>query len=497
MFMKIFILWHPSTKPPLMLKRSLPFFLVIAVISFFLLAFDEGNKSRYQSQVNDTIPFLAMMAKDHKGKSIHSTGGVVSMTTGLDNDFYQVDSTRKTAFLYAETMIASFMNDNLKRVPLNLCIVIDRSGSMAGVKLGYAKKAAKGIVEQLKTEDMVSIVMYDNAVDSVQVPVLVIDKESIYKKIEAISSRGGTNLWGGTEKGYEYVMKNYKPGYINRVLLISDGLANVGLTDPKLIRLKVQQYKDDQGITLSTFGVGLDYNESLMTDMAETGLGNYYFIDAPDKMTAIFDKELNGLLNVAAQNAEYTLELPAGVKLLKSYPLKYTESGNTVTIKLRDLFSQERKGTVFSFSIADGTNTVLKFISTLRYTDVSDGREKTLRHENILSPVRAVDAYLTHFNKPVVEQVILTKANENLELAMAAADKGDYKDSDAYVMANKKFLAQNGFYVINSLELRRMDSANTNYGRDINRVRLLGKDSVKRFQKSSKEANYFLRQKKQ
>ena len=140
---------------------------------------------------------------------------------------------------------------------------------------------------------------------------------------------------------------------------------------------------------------------------------------------------------------------------------------------------------------------MLKFISTLRYTDVSDGREKTLRHENILSPVRAVDSYLTHFNKTVVEQVILTKANENLELAMAAADKGDYKDSDAYVVANKKFLAQNGFYVINSLELRRMDSANTNYGRDISRVRLLGKDSVKRFQKSSKEANYFLRQKKQ
>ena len=96
-------------------------------------------------------------------------------------------------------------------------------------------------------------------------------------------------------------------------MLISDGLANAGLTDPKLIKIKVQQYKDNDGITISTFGVGLNYNEVLMTEMAETGNGNYHFIDKVEKMASIFDYELNGLLKVIAQNTELMIKLPSGV----------------------------------------------------------------------------------------------------------------------------------------------------------------------------------------
>lgn len=480
-----------------MKKSSLLFSCFVLGLIWIGFAFNAPRINRSSiTHISDTLPYFLIKARDHKGQSVVSTNNVLRFTTGLHNDFYQADSNGKTGYLYIEAKMATLVNQTQKRVPLNLCIVIDRSGSMEGKKMTYAKQAARGIIERMQEEDIVSVVMYDNFVDSVQVPVRVTDKEAIYKQIDAIRSRGATNLWGGTEKGYEYVARNYKPGYVNRVLLISDGRANVGLVEPTQIRAKVQRYKDEQGITLSTFGVGLDYNETLMTEMAETGHGNYYFIDAPDKMAAMFDKELNGLLHVAAQEAELQIRMPAGTKALKSYPMKYTEEGELITIKLRDLFSDETRGTVFTFSIADGTNAVLKFHSKISYIDISDGQPRSIEHDNILKPVRNVDAYLTHFNKPVVEQVILSKANENLELAMAAADKGEYDQSNYYVESNRKFLKAHGGYMNTSYELRRMDTINLNYGLDLARARSLGADSVKKVQKASKDFNYRVRQKK-
>ena len=121
-----------------------------------------------------------------------------------------------------ELKLEKLLNPPVIRTPLNISIVVDRSGSMQGIKMGYAKKAAKAIIDHLQPTDYVSIVMYDNAVDSVQVPTTVSDKDLIKSKIDRITPRGATNLWGGTDKGYDFVRRNYKSGYINRVLLISD-----------------------------------------------------------------------------------------------------------------------------------------------------------------------------------------------------------------------------------------------------------------------------------
>lgn len=465
----------------------------------FILAFSAFNSSSYLTRKHfsgDTvIPFI-IKAKDHKARSVVTTQGTVTLTTGLHNDFYQVDSLRRTGYFYLETRISKFISERQKRVPLNLSVVIDRSGSMQGIKLGYAKKAAREIINQLSPEDWVSIVMYDNAVDSVQPPVPVIDKLLIQSRIDKITPRGATDLWGGTEKGYSFVQRNYKPGFVNRVLLISDGLANVGLTDSNLIRLKVQQFKD-QGITLSTFGVGLDYNERLLTDMAETGLGNYYFIDAPDKLTKLFEKELNGLLNVAVQNAELRIKLPEGIRIINGYPLKYTEVPGELVVSMRDLFSEETKATLFTFTIDNKINTPLKFLTTLTYTDVNDGQQKKLVIENLLRPVKNVESYLSWFNKPVIEQTILYTANQILENAMAQVDRGNFRSAQQLLDANRSYLRANSYYVDGDGELMQMDSLNTSYLRQSAGAVNLNADSLKRMQKSSRAGSYRARNKKQ
>jgi Ca-activated chloride channel homolog len=480
------------------MNKRLLLFLSFVLFLAAVFAFTSNHSTNiFQRNFTDTITPVIIKAKDHLAKSVVSKSGVISLTTGLENDFYYVDSSNKTVHLYVETKLSKFLNDNVRRVPLNISIVIDRSGSMQGIKMGYAKRAAKNIIDQLRPDDLVSIVVYDSNVDTIQPPVKVIEKEKIKSKIDAITPQASTNLWGGTEQGYQFVKRNFEPGYVNRVLLISDGLANVGLTDSTLIKIRVQKYKDDEGISISTFGVGLDYNETLMTDMAETGAGNYYFIASPDKMTAIFNNELKGLLSVAAQNAELKIKLPKGITIQKCYPLKFQQTGDELVVKLRDLSSDEIKAALFTFKIDDKINDVLKFMSILTYTDVTDGQQKSLTNANTLSPIKNMDAYLTHFNKKAIEQTILYTANENLETAMNLMEKGKYKEARQYLTNNSDYLKANFIYVKNDGTLMKLDSVNTNYNMQYQRAEAISKDSVKQIQKANKAVNYQIRNKKQ
>ena len=159
-------------------KNYLPFFLFTLMIVAILSFTSNNSRKNFGKSISDTTP-LAIKAKNHLGKNVISSSGAISFSTGLENDCYQVDSLNKLIHFYVEAKLARFLNDNAARIPLNISIVIDRSGSMEGIKMGYAKKAAKGIIDQLKQDDIVSVVIYDTYVDTVQSPTNVIDKEKI------------------------------------------------------------------------------------------------------------------------------------------------------------------------------------------------------------------------------------------------------------------------------------------------------------------------------
>ena len=483
-----------------MIKKIFAFAIAALLLIFVILSLApaDSHKKIFNSvySSSDTAIPLAVKAKDHKGTNVISKDGVITFSTGLDNDYYPLDSVDRIGFLYVETRLDKFINEKATKVPLNLSIVIDHSGSMEGEKMEYAKKAAKEIVNKLTSDDYVSLVIYDDNIEVIQTSIHVLDKAAITRKIDKIQSAGSTNLWGGTEKGYEQVKANYKKNFVNRVLLISDGLANAGVTSNYEIKKKVQDYKDQEGITLSSFGVGLDYNELLMTDMAEAGSGNYYFIDSPDKMTALFDKELNGLLDVAAQNAELKIKMPAGTKLQTVFSAKYEEKDDEVSIKYRDLFSGETKGVLIKFSIDDRINDPLKFISILSYDDIRDNKRKSMVNENMLNPCSDIGTWLTYYNKSVLQQTILFVANENMEKAMLEADKGDYNKARGLIKANTKYLETNAGYVDGSFELEAMDSTNLKYFIELQNAEKMNLDSVKYMQKSNRSKSYFLRNKK-
>jgi len=185
------------------------------------------------------------------------------------------------------------------RPPLDLAVVLDRSGSMEGSKIAFAKKAVDILIDRLLPSDHLSLITYDSVVETVFPRRRVDDALVMKTKVELIGPRGCTNLSGGLVKGLQELGRD--GGALRRVLLLSDGLANEGVTDlAGLSDIARQGVAAGKGV--STFGVGVDFNEELLRMLADAGGGTYYYIASPDDIPAIFLEELGELGDVVAQN---------------------------------------------------------------------------------------------------------------------------------------------------------------------------------------------------
>jgi Ca-activated chloride channel family protein len=181
-----------------------------------------------------------------------------------------------------------------KRPSLNLGFVIDRSGSMASRgKIDYARQAVCYAIEQLLPSDRLSITIFDDKVHTLVANAPVADKASLIRLVQQISPGGTTALHPGWVEGGIQVSQHLNAD-LNRVILLSDGLANVGETNPDLIASDVHGLAQ-RGVSTSAIGLGDDYNEDLLEAMARSGDGNYAYISSPEQLPALFAQELQGL----------------------------------------------------------------------------------------------------------------------------------------------------------------------------------------------------------
>jgi uracil DNA glycosylase len=231
------------------------------------------------------------------------------------------------------------------RLPLNLSLVIDRSGSMAGQKLKQALAAAAVLIDQLDAADTLSVVAYDDKVNTVVAPQRVTDRAAIRKAVNKIKPGGMTALHGGWIEGCKHALKRPGERLVRRVLLLTDGQANVGITDPgKLTRAAREQA--ERGVLTTTLGFGNGFNEDLLIGMAEASGGNFYFIETPQDACQVFHIEGESLTSVAAEHLRVTLA-PAegsGVQVrdvLNRYPT--VARGATRVVTLGDVYSAEDK----------------------------------------------------------------------------------------------------------------------------------------------------------
>ncbi|OBR63960.1 hypothetical protein A7K91_11230 [Paenibacillus oryzae] len=329
-------------------------------------------------------------------------------------------------YLLIEAHGVGRMNAAKDRAPINLSLVLDRSGSMSGEPLMYSKKACRFVAEQMNINDLLSLVAFDDQVRTVLPPAKVTHKDLIKQRIDTIEAGGTTNLSGGLIEGAQHVRKNKAEGMVYRVILLSDGHANEGITDREKLFAITKEYRSS-GVGISAMGVGDGFDEELMEGIAEHGGGNFYYIDKADDIPSIFQQELQGLLSVVAQNLKLRLIPSGGTQIVGLYGYPVDDQEGHPIIHAGDLYQDEVKSVLVELAFhphTQGEHNVLQL--SWEYVDVTENAVACSITIDVMA-VFTSDINLLNVpgNPEVVQQVELTKSAKVIEEAMVAFDQGD------------------------------------------------------------------------
>src|SRR5687768_1329540 len=195
-----------------------------------------------------------------------------------------------------------------KRAAVNVAFVLDRSGSMAGTKLALAKYAVERALTGLAPKDRFAIVTYDDHIETVVSSCLAspANKTKALLRLQDVDARGSTDLHGGWTAGADAIKAHLTPDGVNRCLLLTDGLANAGVTDATALAAFAADLRASS-IGTSTFGVGQDFDETLLSAIADAGGGHFYFVERPEQIPDYMTSELGELLDTVAR--EVTVEV--------------------------------------------------------------------------------------------------------------------------------------------------------------------------------------------
>jgi Ca-activated chloride channel family protein len=314
------------------------------------------------------------------------------------------------------------------RTPLNLSLVIDRSGSMRGTKMHYAREAAKFAVENLLPSDRISVVLFDDRIETLVPSTLATDKNALREKIAQVHSRGSTALHAGWVEGGTQVGQYLNPDQLNRVIVLSDGLANVGETRPDAIASDVHGLAQ-RGVSTTTLGIGDDYSEDLLAAMARSGDGNFFHIESADQLPEIFETELSGLSATLGQRVSLGVEPQSGIKVMDV--LNDLDQTNTGRYKLPNLVVGSPINVVVRLQIPALSQSAELLKVRLAWDDSDQKGRQVLRSGLELPLVSAEQFSDFPANETVQEQVALLMAARARREAIQFSDRGDYAAASA------------------------------------------------------------------
>jgi len=350
---------------------------------------------------------------------------------------------QQTAFVKVDLTGFKIDHEN-DRTPVNLALVIDKSGSMNGQKMQQAIEATVMAVDYLKPGDVVSIIAYDNQAQVLVPATEVTDKQAIQDRIRNLTAGGGTALYAGVVQGAMELHEFLDPNRVNRVILLSDGQANNGPSSPaELGELGASLIRD--GISVSTIGLGLGYNEDLMTQLALRSDGNHDFVEDVENLAMIFNQEFGDVLSVVAQDVSVTINCGDGIRPVRVLGREAEIDGQQVTVKLNQLYSEQEKYIVLEIETepsVSGDEVEIAQVSTSYANMFTHGTDE-LRATVSAQITDSEDVVEENVQKAPMVAAVEQQGILNEERAIALRDEGKIEEAEQVLEDNAAYVRHN------------------------------------------------------
>jgi len=342
--------------------------------------------------------------------------------------------------MYVSIELLAREAESTSRPPMSLAIVIDHSGSMQGEKIEKAREAARGLVERLGERDRVALIQYDDAAETL-VPSISVDatgRQRLYAAIGSIQDAGGTNIHDGLVLGRDEVLRSIVPGNVNRLVLLSDGNANVGVTDVgSLSRLAADA--SERGVRITTVGLGADYNEDLMEAVAENGRGRYYYVKDATTLDAVFAGELKAIQGTVATGAELRLEPAcAGVEIAEVFGYVSRRDGRAVVIPLADVAGGDKRKIVARLKVPTGATGAIGVVTAALSYASSAGKAELARAAVGVEVTEDVALVEKTIDGDVLGKVEQAQSAVVMRRAAVAYEKGDQEGAVRLLRAQRE-----------------------------------------------------------
>lgn len=288
----------------------------------------------------------------------------------------------ETEFSHVITIKAPEAIADADRAPVSLTAVLDRSGSMSGSKIDLLKRSTEFLVDQLQDGDSIGVVSYasDVSEDVPLTPVTAASKESVQRSIASIQARGSTNLSGGLFKGVDQQIDgDTSKRSVKSVIMLTDGVANRGITDITAIKDKLAQELGARDAPIVyALGFGTDHDSEFLEEIARTGEGSYVFIESEDVIASSFGDIIGGLLTVTAQKIKVTLTPANGARITSLKGGKVKPSPTSWTTEFPDLFAEEKRDILIDMKlpgVPSPTKTAVVLEAKIEFFDVVKGQD--------------------------------------------------------------------------------------------------------------------------
>lgn len=360
-----------------------------AIVTANILSSNQSSSNYYRSNATFTPPdevAVEEFVNYHKHRlPFPKVGQAVALDTRWGNNefsYAQREAVLQIGFTTAE------VNERTDLRPLNLALVIDKSGSMAADdKMSRVKESLRTLLSKLRPDDIVSIVVFDTDARVLFPASRIGDGYELRRAIDRIEPDGSTNINGGLMLGYREAKKNFRKDATNRVILLTDGIANVGVVEPKQIAANSSEL-NGQGIDLSTIGVGLDLDNDLLRTLAKSGRGLYHFISDYQDIEKVFVNEVQSLISSVAKKVEVSVDYDANLQVEKIYGYEPRLRANGVSIGLENMNNGLTQVVMMRFRVRNAEKNSLPVKVRLSYFDVKRQRMVEEVQEVSLSAAR-------------------------------------------------------------------------------------------------------------